>query len=236
MSIDAVDYVLVDLVREAIRIVRAAEIGDELEFVLRKDLARWIIRMAKYDRARSRVKGGRKLFLIKNKAVLGAIERYITRRCVCKDRIRPVILIERLEQDDLVARIDRGHHRRDHPFGRAARYSYLAFGIDIEPEIRHRLLCDRLAKFLYAPRYCVLIMIGKNGVDRRLLYLLRRLPIGKSLTQIHGAIFYGLAAYLANDGFCERCSFSGDALTCSIRLRHSSILTLGLDFESVYGA
>ena len=47
-----------------------------------------------------------------------------------QDRVRAVVLVERLEDDDLVARVDDPEHRRDHRLGRAAGDRDLRLGVD----------------------------------------------------------------------------------------------------------
>ena len=58
------------------------------------------------------------------------MELHEARRGAGENRVRAVILVERLEDDDFVAGVDDAHHRRHHGFGRAAGDGNFALGID----------------------------------------------------------------------------------------------------------
>ena len=60
------------------------------------------------------------------------VQRHVARRGAGENRVGPVVLVERLEDDDFVARIDDRHHRRHHRFGRAAADRHLLVGDDLD--------------------------------------------------------------------------------------------------------
>ena len=94
------------------------------ELVAREHLAGRIVRRVEDDRFRLVVEGGGELVGIERPVGLPArhrlVQRDVARRRAGQDRVRPVVLVERLEDDHLVARIDDRHHRRHHRFGGAA--------------------------------------------------------------------------------------------------------------------
>src|SRR5260370_18905927 len=77
---------------------------------------------------------------------VGISQRDVTRGRAGQDRVGSVILVNRLEDDDLVARVDHREQARDHRFGRAACHRDIALGVAFESVIRARLFSDRLAE------------------------------------------------------------------------------------------
>jgi len=64
--------------------------------------------------------------------------------------VRSVVLVERIEGDHLVFRIDRSQQGRDHPFGGAAGDSDLGLGVDGESVSAPILRGDGIAQWLGA--------------------------------------------------------------------------------------
>ena len=113
-----IDDVLVDVIGEGDDVVGVAEPGDHLELGAREDLAGRVVRRVDDDPPRSRREGVAELVGIDPPVRL--VERDVARHGAGEDRIGPVVLVVRLEDDDLVAGVQDRHHRRDHPLGRAA--------------------------------------------------------------------------------------------------------------------
>jgi hypothetical protein len=100
---------------------------------------------------------------------VGRAQGDVARARVGEDGVGRVVLVERLEDDDLVAGVDRRHHRRDHAFGRAAGDGQFRLGVNVETEIPLRLLGNRLAEIRAPPRDRVLVHVRVDGAHRRRL-------------------------------------------------------------------
>ena len=176
--------------------------GDQRHLVARQHAARRIVRRVDDDRLRARVE--RLAQTIGVERPVRPLERNEHRLGAGENRVRTIVLVERLEDDHLVARIHQRHEHRRHRFGRAARHRHVAVRIDLHVVPAPVLLGDRLAKHRRAPRDRVLVDVA---VDRRARRLLHRSGIGKSgksLREIHGLVHGGDARHLADDGFGER--------------------------------
>ena len=118
-------------------------------------------------------------------------------------RIGPVVFVERLEQDHLVARVEHGQQGGDHAFGGAAADRDFALGIEFQAIGAPVLGGDGVAEGLGAPGDGVLIDVGGDGVGRGALQRGGRGEIGKALGQVDGAVAEGQAGHFADDGFGE---------------------------------
>ena len=58
---------------------------------------------------------------------------HVTGHGAGQDGVGTVVLVERLEDHDFVARVDRRQHGGDHRFGRAATHGDLRVGVDRDP-------------------------------------------------------------------------------------------------------
>ena len=130
---------------------------------------------------------------------------------VGKDCVRRIVFVERLEDNDFFAWIDRRHHRRDHPFGRTASDRDLGFRIDVETEIPPGLARDRFAKVFCAPGDRILIDVVRDGLHRDPFDVVGRGEIREALREVNRAIFHRLARHLANHGLREQARFVRDA-------------------------
>ena len=65
---------------------------------------------------------------------VGLVERHEHRRRAGENRVGAVVLVERLEDDHFVARIDQRHEHGRHRFRRAAGHRHLAIGIDFHAD------------------------------------------------------------------------------------------------------
>src|SRR5713101_4858178 len=77
------------------------------------------------------------------KRKVGISQRDVTRGRAGQDRVGSVILVKRLEDDYLVARVDHREQAGDHRFGRAACHRDIALGVAFKSVIRARLFSDR---------------------------------------------------------------------------------------------
>ena len=116
------------------------------------------------------------------------MQRHITRRRARQDRIRPVVLVERLEDDHFVAGIDDGHHGRHHRFGGAAAHRDLFVGDHGHAVATAELARDGFAQRPGAPGDRVLIDVGLNRGAGGLFHNRRRGKVGESLREIDAAV------------------------------------------------
>ncbi len=172
--------VLVDLVGEHDRVPALAQFGDHLELVAREHLAGRVVRRVDHDAARALVERGRELPLVERP--VRRRERYGPRHGAREDRVRPVVLVERLEHDDLVAGVEHAEHRGDHRLGRTARDRHVAFGLDPRHAVARSVgVGDRRPERLGAPRDRVLVDVVGDRLTSRLLDLLGRGEVGEPL-------------------------------------------------------
>ena len=113
-----VNEVLIDLVSDRERVVGDAQLGDQLELGPRVNLACRVVRRVDDDGPRPGVEGAPQVVGIK--APIRGPQGDVAGHRPAEDAVRAVVLVERLEDHDLVARIDRGEHGGDHGFGRSA--------------------------------------------------------------------------------------------------------------------
>src|SRR5207302_1877680 len=102
-------------------------------------------------------------------------------------RVRPIILIERFEDNHFIALVQKREQAGHHSFGCSAAYSDLALRIEIELIKAVVVLANRVPKRLQTPSDRVLIDIGPNGLLSGLLDDGRGAEIREALGQIDGA-------------------------------------------------
>ena len=99
-----------------------------LQLGAREDLARRVVGRVDDDRPGPR--RDRRPELVGVDPPVRLVEGHVARDRAGQDRVRAVVLVERLEHDDLVARVEQAEHRRDHPLGRAVDDRDLGVGVD----------------------------------------------------------------------------------------------------------
>ena len=143
---------------------------------------------------------------------IGLVERDEARHGAGEDRVRAVVLVERLEDHDLVARVQEREHRRDHSLGRAAGHRDVGLRVDrpvgIEPL---RLGTDGVAEVLGAPRDCVLVDVVVNRSAGGFLELGRTGEVGEALGEVDRVVLLGDAGHLADDRLGELGGLVGNA-------------------------
>ena len=149
--------VLIHLVRDNIGVVLLRERRDNLQFCTGEHLAARIRRVAQNDGLR--VLTERVLKHICVKVEIRRHERHINRLCAGQDGVRAVILVERGENDNLVARIGDCHHRSHHRLGAAAGRDN--FGVRVDPAAHEIGLLggQRLTEVLRTPGNGILVVI-----------------------------------------------------------------------------
>ena len=204
-----VDDVLVYVVGQGDEVVLAAEVGDQLQLVLAKDLARRVVRRVDDDRPRPR--GDRRAKLIGIDRPVRLVQRDVAGDGSGQDRVGAVVLIERLEDDHLVARVEQPEHRRDHPLGRTAGHRDLRLRIDHPAGVEAGgLRCDGIAERLRAPgdRVLVHVRIDRGGGGR---FQLRRTgEVGKALGEADRPRLDRQAVHVADDRLREGRGLAAD--------------------------
>src|SRR5262249_36591898 len=107
-----VDDVLVDLVGDGEQVVAEGQIGDLLQLRRREDLAGGVVGAVEDDGPRAR--GDRLPQPIRVEGERGRLEGDPDGLGARDDAARAVVLVEGLEDDHLVARIEEGQERREH--------------------------------------------------------------------------------------------------------------------------
>ena len=139
-----VEDVFVDFVGDAIGVPAQTEIANEFEFAKRENFPGRIVGRVDDDGLGAWAKRSGELVAVKRP--IRRLEFYKARQGAGKIRIRPVILIERLEDDDFVAGIDDRHHAGHHGFRRAAADGDFAFGIIADVLGQGEFVDDRVTR------------------------------------------------------------------------------------------
>ena len=207
-----VDDVLVYLVGDAVGVVLFAEVGDKGELLARKDLAARVGRVAQDDGLGVVVAEGR-LECLAVKVECGRVERHVDGLGTRKDRVGAVVLVERREDDDLIAGVRDRHHGGHHGLGGAAGDYDVLVGVDRHA---HKVLLlgrERLAHGLGAPGDGVLVIerlgVGRDGAEA-LEQLRRRVEVREALREVDGTVLIGDARHAADDRIGECCRAIGE--------------------------
>src|SRR6266446_4826289 len=168
-----IDDVFVDFVGDGQNIPLLAKVSDQLKFLAAEDLSGRIVRRINNDGLRLVVEGPREFFFIEGPVRLA--ELHVARRGAGDNRVGPVVFVERLEYDDLVAWIDDGQQHVDHRFGGTTRNGDLALRIDVETHELLRFVHQRIAEALRdALVYKTKKFMGLDiGPEREITELLR---------------------------------------------------------------
>ena len=207
-----VDDVLVYLVGDAVGVVLFAEVGDKGELIACKDLAAGVGRVAQDDGLGVVVAEGR-LECLAVKVECGRVERHVDGLGPRKDRVGAVVLVERREDDDLVAGVCDRHHGGHHCLGGAAGDHDVLIGVDRHA---HKVLLlggKRLAHGLGAPSDGVLMVerLGVAGDGAQAIEQLRRgIKVGEALREVDGVVLIGDARHAADDRIGKRCRAIGE--------------------------
>ncbi len=226
MRASVIDQVFVNLVGDGDRIPTLAQFGDEGQFVAREHLAGWVVGSVEDDGLRVGVECGSEMVSVEMPVAVCGVRRmqcYEPWRGVRQNRVRPIVLIEGFEDDDLIARVDDGEQRRDHRLGGAAGHGDLSFGIDRQPRKPRDFRGDGVAQVLRAPGDAVLIHATANGGDGGLEHGRRRVVIGEALRQVDGLVLQGEPSHLADDRFGELLGTRGNEVAhhCPPRTRYT---------------
>ena len=193
--------VLVDLVGDRDDVVLAAEPRDRFELGPGEHTACRIVRCVDDDGLRARAERAGELVRVEFEG--GRPKRHEDRRRARDRGVRPVVLVERLEHDHLVARVADSEERGDHRLRRSAGHCQHRLWVDphrIELAVRAR---ERVAKALRTPRDRVLVDVRVDGSFCGVLHLRRRGKVREALRQVDPAVHRGEPRHLADDRFGE---------------------------------
>src|SRR6266704_2348372 len=180
------DDVLVDLVRHRDDVVIGAQVRDRPELVAGEHLARRVVRRVHDEDLRAVRERGLQRFLVDGP--IGPRHAHVPRTGAADDRIRPVVLVERLEDHGLVALVDEREHRGHHRLGRTARDHKIGLRVRVDPVEGLGASRDRVAQLAGAPCDRVLVVSAVEGALRRFRQFLRRLEVWVALGQVHRAV------------------------------------------------
>ena len=180
----------------------------------RVDLAGRVVRRVDDDRPRPRPE--RRAQLVGVDRPVRLVERHVARDGAGEDRVGSVVLVVRLEDDDLVARVQQPEHGGHHRLGRAAGDGHLGLGIDRAPagEMAGGRGRDRVAQRLAAPGDRVLVDVVAHGRRGGVLELGRAREVGEALGQADRAGRNGQPVHLADDRFAEAFGLGRDPGAC----------------------
>ena len=218
-----VDEMLVDLVRQADGVVLFAEVGDQLQLFLRVDLAGRVVRRVDDDRPGALCEGSAQLVRIERP--VGGPQGHIAGNGAAQDAVRAIVLIEGLEDDDLVARVEDREHRRDHRFGGATGDCDLPVGIDRAAPGLAVLRRERASQLRRSPGGGVLVEAAGERSLGGFDDLWGRFEVGEALREVDSAVAIQSQVeprHLPDDGFCEALGFVTEARHCAVRSRAAS--------------
>ena len=201
MGAAVVEDVLVDLVGDRDHVPLPAERGDLLELLAGEDGAGRVVRVAEDDGLGPVVEGGGQLVGVEGPA--GGADRDEPGGGAGEDAVGPVVLVERLREDHLVARVDQGEQGDEHRLGAAAGDGDLGLGVDVQAEVPGGVLGDGLAEVAGAPGDGVLVDVGLDGPAGGGLDLGRGREVGHPLGQVDGAVPGGLDRHPADHALGE---------------------------------
>src|ERR1700722_8475182 len=189
----------VDFVRDRQHVELDAQIANQFQFRSREHLSRRVVGRVNDDGLGVLVECRPQFFLIEGP--LAAFTHWRTqlhksRACPAQYRIRPVVLVKRFKDHNLIAGIAHCQQSGDHPLGRPATNRNFFFRIDPNPLPHAHLPRNRIPQVLRSPRDGILIHVAIDRRPRRLLDLLRGRKIRKPLRQVYRLMQHRLPGHL----------------------------------------
>ena len=189
---------VVDLVGDRDRVEFPAEPRDALELGASEDATGRVVRRVQDDRTRALREGAPQAVGIELPA--RRLQRDVDLASGREAHGRQVVLVERLDDDHLVARVDHGEDRGADRLGHAAGDDDVAVGVEAQPvEFLHRPR-DRRSQRRDAPGDRVLVVAAVEGRVGGGNDLRRRREVRKTLRQVHRLVAEREAGHLADDG------------------------------------
>jgi hypothetical protein len=113
---------------------------------------------------------------------------------------RPVRIVERLEQDHLVAHVAERLDRREDQLRRPAADDHLRVRVVVDTFAPGDILRDAGVQGGDTGHAAVLIVAGAERADRRFLEEVGAVLVGEALGEVDGAVLLGEAGHLGEDG------------------------------------
>ena len=210
--------VLVDLVREHPRHVELLhEPRDQVQLGAREHLAGGVVRRVEHERLGPPRQRRAQPGLVDRPRPAVAVgrrdrrhQRDEHRHRPREHRVGPVVLVERREDHDLVARVHEREERRRHRLGGPARHGDLGVGVHVQVVPPPVLLGDRQPQRGRPPRDGVLVQVPVDRRARRVLHRRRHREVGEALREVDRPVLAGDARHLPDDAFGERAGAGAD--------------------------
>ena len=177
-----VEDVLVDLVGDGNDLMLAAEIGNQVKFLARINLAGRIVRRIDDNGAGAGVESSCKLVRIE--APLVTAQRHIVRSKSRHHHVGHIAVIDRLEDDHFVARIGQSQDRGENRFGGAGGDQNLGLPIDLLTVKTLRMACHRFAQDRHADARRILVQLDLNRFHSRSQNFRRTIEVRRALAEI----------------------------------------------------
>ena len=180
---DAVEHdVLPDLVADGDRVVVDAGAGEHLERLAAVDDGGRIERIVEQNDARAVGEGGGEIGLVEGPK--RRLQRDELRHAAGALNQRQIGVVHRLEQHDLVARLDQRQQRAGDRLGRARGHHHFAFGIEFEPLVALIVRGDRRAQLRQAEHRRILVPAVNHRLGRLGAYVGGPGIVGEALAEI----------------------------------------------------
>ena len=206
-----VNDVLVDLVGHRNDIPLPAQRGNLFEFAAGKHLPRGVVGSIDDDRLGPVPEGALELGRVVGP--VGLAQPHEARARAAQDGVGAVVLVERLEHDDLLAGIDQGEQGRGHALGGAAAHRDLGLRVVVEPAEAPRLADQGLAQSLRSPGDGVLVDVGLERPGGLVLDRRRRREVREALGEVDAVVFQAQPGHLADHRLGEPGAALGHRVT-----------------------
>ena len=170
--------VLVYFVDDGKGVVFLHQAGDDFQLCLRKHLAAGIGRVAEDDRLRTLPEGVFQHVGVKGEVRLA--ERHVNGLAAGQQHVRAVGFVKRRKYDDLISRVDEGHHRRHQGFRAAAGDDDFLFRVQRLAGEGPAVVRQGLPQVLCAAVYTVLVRPLRGYILQAVPQGFRRGKIGKA--------------------------------------------------------
>ncbi len=130
-------------------------------------------------------------------------QRHVHRRAARHDDRGGIAVIERLDQDHLVAGVDQGLHRGEDALGSAVSHDDVGLRIQFAVKERAVQIGQRLHQIGLPGAAGVLVQVRGDGLLRRLFDEVGRGEVGKALAEIDGVVPVRQSRKLGKHGRAE---------------------------------